>query len=294
MKIIKNRKIFLGISAFLIGLAIVSMSVLGLNPGIDFNGGAVTEVNYPGGNPDLVLLEQKISEMDLGSFTIQESEENLLVKTRDLTEEERNSLINTLKLDGEYELTEESFNSIGPSIGEELKKKAVLAIILAVLAIIIFIAYTFRKVSEPVSSWKYGFIAVITLVHDVVLTTGAFALFSHLTGTQLDSLFVVAVLTVFGLSVNDTIVVFDRVRENLINDRDGNFDEIVGRSLHQTIGRSINTSLSTIIVLMMLFFLGPNSTRVFSLTLAFGMFIGTYSSIFIASPLLALFYKKKA
>lgn len=294
MNIIKNRKIFLGISAFLIGLAIVSMSVLGLNPGIDFNGGAVTEVNYPEGNPDLVLLEQKISEMDLGSFTIQESEENILVKTRDLTEEERNSLINTLKLDGEYELTEESFNSIGPSIGEELKKKAVLAIILAVLAIIIFIAYTFRKVSEPVSSWKYGFIAVITLVHDVVLTTGAFALFSHLTGTQLDSLFVVAVLTVFGLSVNDTIVVFDRVRENLINDRDGNFDEIVGKSLHQTIGRSINTSLSTIIVLMMLFFLGPNSTKVFSLTLAFGMFIGTYSSIFIASPLLTLFYKKKA
>lgn len=279
---------------FLIGLAIVSMSVLGLNPGIDFNGGAVTEVNYPEGNPDLVLLEQKISEMDLGSFTIQESEENILVKTRDLTEEERNSLINTLKLDGEYELTEESFNSIGPSIGEELKKKAILAIILAVLAIIIFIAYTFRKVSEPVSSWKYGFIAVITLVHDVVLTTGAFALFSHLTGTQLDSLFVVAILTVFGLSVNDTIVVFDRVRENLINDRNGNFDEIVGRSLHQTIGRSINTSLSTIIVLMMLFFLGPNSTKVFSLTLAFGMFIGTYSSIFIASPLLTLFYKKKA
>lgn len=289
MWIIKNKKIFISLSLVFIAVSLFLVFKDGLKMGIEFRGGSLMEVAYESDRPELADLKTVVSELGFGETLVQPAGENgVVVKTRSLTEEERASLVDALSFDGEKPVEEKAFTSIGPSVGEELKSKSTVALIVVVLMIIFFIAYTFRKVSKPVSSWKYGIIAVTTLVHDLVIATGAFALMGKLMGAEVDTLFVVALLTILGLSVNDTIVVFDRVRENLTRKVSNKFDEVVGASLDQTYVRSINTSLSTVVVLLALFFFGPESTKVFSMTMAIGMFFGTYSSIFIASPLLVL------
>jgi preprotein translocase subunit SecF len=289
MFIIKNKKIFIGISIVLVIFSIISLSVFGLKVGIDFKGGALTEVAYKGARPVQADLNSSLEALNFGSILLQPTgDTGYIVKSRDLTEAEHGLLLKTLSQDGKSVLEEKSFNSIGPSVGRELTKKAIIAIILVSLAIIIFIAYAFRKVSRPVSSWRYGIIAVITLLHDVMIPVGLFALFSHYYGAELDTLFVVAVLTILGLSVSDTIVIFDRIRENLKNRVATSFNETVGKSLEQSYVRSICTSLTVILVLLSLVFFGPISTKYFALMLTAGMFFGTYSSIFLASPLLVL------
>jgi preprotein translocase subunit SecF len=179
---------------------------------------------------------------------------------------------------------------IGPSIGAELRAKAFLAIGLVLACILLFVAFAFRKVSRPVSSWVYGAIALITLMFDVVVPVGFFAVLGHFFGAEVDTLFVTAVLTILGFSVHDTIVVFDRVRENLRLNQERNrkepFVETAGHALGQTFVRSINTSFTVLITLAILFFVGPVSTEYFALTLLVGIIAGTYSSIFLATPLL--------
>jgi len=292
MFIIKHKKIFLGISLTLIVLSIMSFFVFGVKVGIDFKGGAITEVSYVEARPSQEILNQKLEQLNFGSILLQPTEEqNYIIKSRDLSEAEHTLLLTTLSSNGKNALTEVNFNSIGPSVGHELTRKAIVAVILVSLAIILFIAFAFRKVSRPVSSWKYGFIAVIALIHDVIITIGVFIALSHFYGVEVDTLFVVAILTILGLSVSDTIVVFDRIRENLKNSggvNKINFSEIVGHSLKQSYVRSITTSLTVILVLLALVFFGPTSTKYFALMLTAGMFFGTYSSIFIASPLLVL------
>ncbi len=287
MFIIKNKKIFIGISVVLVILSIISLSVFGLKIGIDFKGGALTEVAYTTARPAQADLDSALTSLNFGSVLIQPTgDKGYIIKTRDINEAEHTQLLKTLSLDGKNVLEEKSFNSIGPSVGQELTKKAIIAIILVSLAIICFIAYAFRKVSKPVSSWRFGIIAIITLLHDVAIPVGLFAFLSHYYGAEVDTLFVVAVLTVLGLSVSDTIVIFDRIRENIKNKTSDVFTETVGRSLEQSYTRSINTSLTVILVLLALFFFGPVSTKYFALMLTAGMFFGTYSSIFLASPLL--------
>lgn len=293
MWIVTNKKIFLILSLVLVVASIILIRVQGLNLGIDFVGGSLTEVSYPEGRPELSEIRSQVSLAGFAHAVVQPiGETGVSVKTQDLVESQRVALFGALGV-GETAV-EESFTSIGPSIGKELQSKAVTALIVVSLAIVLFIAYVFRGVSKPISSWKYGAIGVVTLLHDVILTTGAFALVSYFTGAQVDSLFVVALLTVLGLSVNDTIVVFDRIRENLKeNISQKSFSHIVGMSLSETYMRSINTSLSTIIVLVALVIWGPESTRVFALTLSFGMFFGTYSSVCIASPLLVVLHENQ-
>jgi len=289
MFIIKHKKIFIGISIILVALSIVSLFVFGLKIGIDFNGGALAEVVYRDARPIQADLDKTLQALDLGSITIQPTGEmGYIVKSRDLTDAEHSLILQTLSNNGQNQLEEKSFNSIGPSVGRELTNKAIVAIILVSLAIICFIAFAFRKVSKPVSSWRYGFIAVVSLLHDVTITIGFFSLLSHFKGVEVDSLLVVAALTVLGLSVSDTIVIFDRIRENLRSRIGSMFNETVGKSLEQSYVRSISTSLTVILVLLCLFFFGPVSTKYFALTLTVGMFFGTYSSIFLASPLLVL------
>jgi preprotein translocase subunit SecF len=287
MWVIKNRKIFLAISALFVLGALFLIFIEGLKFGIEFTGGSLTEVAYTEGRPETEDIRNAIAPLSFGEFIVQPTEENgIFVKTRSLTEDERVSLIEALSLDGQKDVEEKSFTSIGPSVGKELKSKSTIALIIVAISIILFIAYTFRHVSKPVSSWKYGIIAIITLLHDVIIATGAFAVMGKLMGAEVDTLFIVAVLTILGLSINDTIVVFDRIRENINRKFSRDFKEVVGRSLDETYARSINTSLSTVIVLLALFFFGPESTNVFSMTMAIGMFFGTYSSVFLASPLL--------
>lgn len=289
MWIIKKRKIFLAISALFVLSALAIILIDGLKFGIEFTGGSLTEVVYTDSRPEISEIRTQVETLGFGDFLVQPTEENgVFVKTRSLTEDERVSMINALSFDDKNSVEEKSFTSIGPSVGKELKSKSTIAIIIVAISTILFIAYAFRKVSKPVSSWKYGIIAIITLIHDVVIATGAFAVMGVLWGAEVDTLFVVAVLTILGLSINDTIVVFDRIRENLGHKSSNDFKEVVGKSLDETYARSINTSLSTIIVLVALFLFGPESTKVFSMTMAIGMFFGTYSSIFLASPLLVL------
>src|SRR3989344_4330668 len=297
MFIIKNKKIFIGISITLVILSLISLFTFGLKIGIDFKGGALTEVAYKDIRPTQDEIYKSAEALNLGSVLIQPTGDmGYIVKSRDLNEQEHSSLLKILSLNNKSSLDEVSFNSIGPSVGSELTRKAIIAIILVSLAIICFIAFAFRKVSKPVSSWKYGFIAVATLLHDVMIPIGLFVILSHYYGAEVDTLFLVAILTILGLSVSDTIVIFDRIRENLRNQMSNkiNFSEIVGKSLEQSFVPSICTSLTVILVLLALFFFGPVSTKYFALMLTTGMFFGTYSSIFLASPLLVWMEEKQA
>ncbi len=289
MFIIKNKFIFLTISAVIVLGSLIAVMVYGLRPGIDFKGGTLLEVNYTSGRPDSSLIAEVLQKDSLADAIVQPvGASSLSVKSRPLSETERPALVTDLSMGGKYPLTQTSFTSIGPSVGRELTQKAIVAIIIVVIAIVLYIAFAFRGVSKPVSSWKYGLIAIATLVHDIAIPSGVFALLGHFRGAEVDTLFVVAILTVLGISVSDTIVVFDRIRENLKNHIAPTFSETVGKSLNQTFVRSINTSLTVILVLLSLYFFGPIATKNFSLVLIVGMFFGTYSSIFVASPLLVI------
>ena len=292
MFIIKYKKIFIIISTVLVVLSLVSLFTFKLNIGIDFKGGALIEVVYKTEKPDQEVVRQELENLNLGSVVVQPTGDmGYLVKTKDLTEAEHTTLLNTLSFGGKNELTETNFNSIGPSVGHDLTRKSIIAIVLVSLGIIFFIAFAFRKVSRPVSSWKYGLIAIGTLLHDVLIPVGIFTVMSHFWGVEIDTLFVVAILTILGLSVSDTIVIFDRIRENLRHTGGTNkidFGNIVGTSIEQSYVRSIGTSFTVILVLLALVFFGPETTKYFALMLTAGMFFGTYSSIFLASPLLVL------
>lgn len=289
MFIIKYKKIFLALSIILMVVSVVFIFTFGLKLGIDFKGGALLEVSYSADRPSVSDLETAIKKLDINQSLIQPTgEKGYIIKTRDLSQKEHEALSSSLSLGGKYPAIEKGFTSIGPSVGSELARKATLSIIFVIIAIILFITYAFRQVSRPVSSWKYGIITIVTLLHDIIIPTGIFALMSHYTGAEVDTLFVLALLTILGLSVHDKIVVFDRIRENL---REGNikgFAETVGMSTSQTIVRSINITLTIIFVLVPLYLFGPETTKNFSLILTIGLFFGIYSSLFFASPLLVL------
>lgn len=295
MHIISHRNIFFVITGIIVALAIGAISYLGLPLGIDFTGGALTEVVYPEGRPEKAIVEGRLTDFDIGGFSVRETAlengtEGYIVRTRNLTEGEHAGVIDALSLGGQNTLEEVRFNSVGPTIGEELRSKAVVAIIVVLIVIILFVAFAFRGVSKPVSSWRYGLIAILALVHDIIVPAGAYAVYAHYTGAEVDTLFVMAILAILGYSVNDTIIVFDRVRENLKHNEDirakEEFADTVGHSLRQTFGRSINTSLTTLFVLITLFFLGGVSTQNFAFMLLVGVLAGSYSSIFLAAPLL--------
>ena len=285
MFVIKHKKVFVFISALLVSLSILSLIIFKLNFGIDFKGGSLLEVGYNTARPDQSVVEDAIKPLSIGSVLIQPmGDMGYSIKARDISDSEKVSIMTVLGTDA----TEKSFTSIGPSVGAELVRKAILCFILVSLGIIFWIAFSFRKVSKPVSSWKYGLIAIVTLIHDVMIPVGVFAVVSHFSGVEVDTLFVVAILTVLGLSVSDTIVVFDRIRENIRIGHYKTFDETVGRSINQVYTRSIATSLTVILALLALIFFGPVSTKIFAIMLTAGMFFGTYSSIFLASPLLVM------
>ncbi len=298
MFIIKYRKIFYIFSALFVAAAVFFVVFFGFNFGIDFTGGSMMEVEYTNSRPNISKIKDNISKLGYGKIIIQPTgDKGYIIRTKTLGNTEHAPLLNALKVNG-AQLVEKRFNTIGPVVGEELKKKAWIAIVVVVIAIILFIAFVFRKVSKPVSSWKYGFVAIIALAHDIIIPTGIFALLgSRLIEFQIDTLFIMALLAILGFSVNDTIVVFDRIRENLRKNNEyrehEEFDKTVGKSLAQTYVRSLNTSLTTLVVLVALYIFGGESTRQFALVLSIGVVAGTYSSIFLASPLLVTLQKFK-
>lgn len=292
MFVIKYKKIFISISVFFVAVSLFFTLFYGLNLGIDFKGGSQLKVTYTNERPEVSQIKETLSKSNYGEFLVQPvGEKGIILKSRDLTESEKNNIVGVLTNSGKTALSIDSFTTIGPSVGKELKNKAIIAIVLVLIAIILFVAYAFRHVSKPVSSWKYGLAVIIALVHDIIIPTGAFALLGHFYGAELDTLFVVALLTTLALSISDSIVVFDRIRENLRLNPGKPFENVVGESLSQTFGRSINTSLTTIITAVTLAIVGPESTKIFSGILALGLFFGTYSSIFLASPILVIMEK---
>ena len=209
-----------------------------------------------------------------------------------VTEEVHQKIAKELLKLGAFE--ELSFETVGPTVGQELKQRSITALIIVLLAIIAYISFTFRKVSKPVPSWRYGVVAVVALLHDVLIPIGVFAVLGHYLDVKIDILFVTAALTVLGFSIHDTIVVFDRIRENIIRHPGKTFEETVNKSVNQTLARSINTSLTALIVLLAVFLFGGVTIKYFVLMLILGIVCGTYSSIFIASPLLVSWYLKSA
>jgi len=267
--------------------SISAIFLWGLKPEIDFTGGSFIEIIYDGPRPEVIKLREALSAKGFSDSLIQETgERGVLVRTKDLSEEEHKMVLSELSLKNTALFSEKRFTSIGPVISGELRTKAILSIALVSLLIILFITFAFRHVSEPVKSWKYGVIAILTLLHDVTIPTGLFAILGKFSGAEVDTLFVTALLAILGISVSDTIVVFDRIRENLRVRKGIHFEEVVGESLKQTFTRSINTSVTTLLAIFALLIFGPESTHNFSLVLATGLVFGTYSSIFIASPLL--------
>ena len=292
MGIVKYRKIWYTISGLLVLASLFCVFYYGLNVGIDFKGGSLLEVEYINNRPDISLLQKEIEGLNFGNINILSAgDKGLLVRSRNLTEEEHQALLEKLSLKGGAEYKELRFDSIGPIIGKELRQKSWVAIVLVVMMIILYIAFAFRKVSRPVSSFKFGLMAIVALIHDITTPLGVFAVLGKFWGVEIDILFITAILTVLGFSVHDTIVVFDRIRENLKKGIGKDFEETVGTSVRQTITRSINTSLTVILVLLSIFIFGGETTKYFALALMIGVFVGTYSSIFLASPLLVTLYK---
>ncbi len=294
MLVIKYRKIFYTFSAIIFALAFYGLFAFGLKLGIDFNGGVIVDMNYTT-SPDTSKINPALEQLNMGDYSLRASGSNdVILRTRNLSDSERNSVLTALSLGGENP-TVKTFDSVGPILGAELQRKSMYAVALVILAIVLFITFAFRHVSRPVSSWKYGVVAVIALIHDVLIPAGFFAYLGRFYGTEIDSLFVTALLVVLGFSVHDTIVVFDRTRENLrINGSEKqkkDFETIVGESVNQTFIRSINTSLTVVMALLVLYFVGPVLTKDFSLALLVGVVAGTYSSIFIGSPLLVTLEK---
>lgn len=291
MIIVAYRRVFFSITAIMVALALGALLVFGLPLGIDFTGGTLLEVSYTGEKPAIEEVQNTLTSLGMEHVQVRtQGTDTYSIKAGTITEEMRAALPEALTFNGQHAGVIGRFTEIGPTIGNELRSKALVALTAVLVAIMLFIAFAFRKVSRPVSSWVYGLVAVVTLAHDVIVPLGFFAILGHFFGAQADTLFVTAMLTVLGFSVHDTIVVFDRVRENLrINhehNRHESFEIIAGKSLNQTFVRSVNTSLTVLITLLTLFFLGPESTQDFALVLLVGIFAGTYSSIALATPLL--------
>ncbi len=270
--------------------SIMLVFYFGIKQGIDFTGGTVIEINYATSSVqkfDVEALEEKGVKTFITGAT---SYKFISTKSFEETDAMLKGSLDSVK----YPFKVTQVNTVGPTMGNEMTKKAIIAIVVVVLAILAFIAFAFREVSLPVASWKYGVVAMVTIIHDIVIPVGVYSYLSHYYGAEVDTLFVVALLTIMAVTISDKIVVFDRIRENLkLHGHKKSFEEIVGESVAQTFTRSVNTSLTTVLSLIALYYFGPESTKFFSLTLMVGIVVGTYSSIFVASPLLTIWNKGK-
>lgn len=297
--IVKFRYIFFFISGALIVASVALVFIFGLKVGIDFTGGTLWQLAITQNNAERtqnyteelkIFFENELGVKNVTTYQEAESQ-SYLIRFGHISEEQHQQYLQQIK-NKFGEINELRYETIGPTIGKELKGKAIWAVILMLLGISLYVAYAFRKVSYPIKSWKYGVITLLTLFHDVIISVGFLAFLSWKYGIELDTKFIVALMVILGFSVHDTIVVFDRIRENLLNRSAKELGEIINISVSQTIARSINTSLTLVLVLLALFFYGPLSLKYFVLLIMTGTIVGTYSSIFIASPSLLWFRNK--
>lgn len=292
MRIVENRKIWFIFSGTLIALSIVALAFWGLKPSIDFTGGSLLEVKFDQAPPNAEIIKI-FRDFNLAEPSIQDAGQGLIVLRFQPVSEQLHQDI-AIKMREQFGKVDETrFDSVGPTVGSELFRRAIIAVVLVTLMILFYIAWSFRHVSRPVPSWTYAGIVILTFLHDVLIPLGLFAVLGHFKGWEVGSSFIAAVLTILGYSISDTIVVLDRVRENIRRHR-GTFEEVVEASVHQTITRSINTSFTTMLALAAILFFGGESLKAFALALIVGIAVGAYSSIFIAAPLLVVWHHLKA
>ena len=291
INVIDYRRFWYGFSGLLIALSVLAVAVWGLKFGIDFTGGSLMEIQAPGATTS-AQVHEAFGGAGYPSASVQQTGEGrFLVRTDALDETPHQALLGSLK-EKFGEVSELRFDSIGPVIGQELRRTATIGVILTLALIGLYIAWAFRSSGKETSAWKYGAITVITAFHDVVIPIGAFAVLGHFYGFEVGTAFVAAALTILGYSINDTVVVLDRTRENLRNRVSPYLDETVQTSVNQTWARSLNTSATTLLALLAVFLFGGETTRAFALALLLGIGVGAYSSIFIASPLLVTWSKR--
>jgi preprotein translocase subunit SecF len=290
INIIGHKKWYFIISFLLIIPGVVSLLLYGLSLSIDFTGGSRLELQFP--NPvsekQVGIVRETIESKNIAVAAIQRSGNSIFVRSEPINEKLNAAIVEEVADKTGQKVNQEEFITIGPTIGQETTWKAVQAVVIATALIVIYIAWSFRKVPKPTSSWRFGICTVAALLHDVLLLIGIFSILGYFFNVEIDSLFLTAVLTVIGFSVHDTIVVFDRIRENLLRMQGAPFAKIVNDSMVQTLNRSLNTSITALLVLFALFLFGGESTRWFVFALLIGIASGTYSSIFNAAPLLVV------
>jgi preprotein translocase subunit SecF len=294
LRIIKYRNVWFALSIILVICSVASLALFKLRFGIDFTGGSLMELQFGGQAPPAQEARQLLEQDGLNDFVVQPvGDDGLLIRLPHMDETGHQKILSACK-EKFGDVKELRFESIGPSVGDDLRKSALLSLTLVLLGICSYIAFAFRKVSKPVASWKYGLITLIPAIfHDVLLPLGVFAVLGHYLLVEINSAFIAAILTVLGFSVHDTIVVFDRIRENLLK-TSGTFEEIVERSVNETLARSINTSLTIFFPLLTIFLFGGETLKWFALALIIGLVAGTYSSIFLCAPLLVVFQKRSS
>lgn len=289
----KYSVIYYIISGALIIASVVCLFVFGLKFGIEFAGGSNMQVEFQNQRPSNEAIKDALKSFDLGEIIVQPTgNTGAILQFKGVDESAHQQML--AELNKLAPSQEKSFQYIGPSVGQELRNKTQLAIALALLAITLYIAFAFRKVSRPVASWKYGITSLIALFHDILIPLGVFAVLGKLYNVEITIPIIAALLTVLGFSVHDTIVIFDRIRENIFRRGMGEFEDTINWSLNQTLGRSLSTVFSTLIVLVAIYFFGGQTLKYFALALIIGITSGAYSSIFIASPLLVSWYKWNA
>jgi len=290
---IKYSKVYYLISAILIGVSLFSLFKFGLNYGIEFVGGSVLEVEYKNDRPANQDINKALEGIDLGTVLIQPAGTNdVIIKMKDINEATHQQVIKALSQDGQISLEEKRFESIGPVVGQELKQKTISAIIFALIAIVSYIAFAFRKVKRPIGSIRYGITTLVSLFHDVLIPVGALSLMGKFYGLQITIPIIAALLTIQGYSVHNTIIVFDRIRENLLKGVGKTFEESVDQSINQTLMRSFSTSFTVLLMVLSLFLVGGETLHDFAFTLIVGVIVGTYSSVLVASPLLVSWYHR--
>lgn len=297
IKIIQKRKIYLAISGTLVALSVIGFFIYGLNYGMDFTGGSLMEVEFKTERPSNNVIKDVLAGLSLNSLIVQPiGNKGVILRTEVIDDTKHQAVLeklNSLSIGTSATSTAETlgnviekrFDSIGSSIGQELKTKTIWAVLIAIIFIALYVAWAFRRATRKVSSWKYGICAVIALFHDVMIVVGVFVFLGKFYGAAVDVTFIAALLTILGYSVEDTIVIFDRIRENLPK-RVESFEEIVNISINEAFTRSIHASGTTFVSLLPVYFFGGESIKCFSLALLIGLILGTYSSIFIASPIL--------
>jgi preprotein translocase subunit SecF len=291
MNIVKYRYLYFAISLAVIIPGLVALLVWGFPLAIDFTGGSLLDITFSGQAPQPAQILAVYSQFGLGDSQVQSSGTNeVIIRSKDMTEDMKTQIVDAMQQKFNQTITVQSFETVGPSIGQEVASRAAEAVGLAAIGIMLYVTYAFRGVPH---AFRYGVSAIIAMLHDVAVVVGAEAILGHFLGWEVDSLFLTALLTVIGFSVHDSIVVFDRIRENSNIYRRLPYETVVNHSVVQTLDRSINTQLTVMLTLLTLVLFGGVTIRHFVVTLLVGIFSGTYSSIFNASPILVVWENRE-